>query len=303
MNFKRTISLILCLVVLSITFAGCGTSGNTITIGSKNFSENIILGEMFAQLIESNTNLKVNRKLNLNGTFVAFEALKNGELDIYPDYTGTGFMSHLKLSLKKDSGGRYTSDEIYQIVKKDFNDKFKITWLKPLGFNNTYALAVKQDFADKNNLKKVSDLLKISPQIVFGAEHEFFDRPDGYPGLIETYGLNFKGTEKMEPSLKYQAISQDKMQVTDAFSTDGQLIKYKLKILEDDKQFFPPYYAAPLVRNSTLKKHPELESVLNSLAGKISDSEMQQLNYKVDVENKQIEDVAKEFLKTKGLIK
>lgn len=302
MFLKKSLCVMICAAFLALSFTACGGGEKTVTIGSKNFTENIILGEIFAQLIEAKTDLKVTRKLNLNGTFVAFEALKKGDLDIYPDYTGTGFMSHLKLDLKKENGEQYNSDEIYDIVKKEFNEQFGITWLDPLGINNTYAIAVKQEFADKNNISKASDLAALSPDLVFGAEHEFYDRPDGYPGMIETYGYNFKGTEKMETALKYEAIAQDKMQVTDAFATDGQLIKYKLKILEDDKGFFPPYYAAALVNNKALEKNPELESVLNSLAGKISDEEMQQLNYQVEVESKEIEDVAKAFLEAEGLI-
>ncbi|MBZ4647283.1 MAG: substrate-binding region of ABC-type glycine betaine transport system [Clostridia bacterium] len=273
-----------------------GAGSKTIVIGSKDFTENIILGEIIAQMLEAKTDLKVERKLNMGGTFVNFEALKKGDIDIYADYTGTGLTAQLKMDVINDA------DKVYNIVQKEFNKRFKLKWLRPFGFNNTYAIAVREDFAQKNNITKVSDLVPLAPNLVFGAEHEFFNRQDGYDGMIKTYGLKFKDVAKMQVALKYQAIAQGKMEVTDAFATDGQLITYKLKVLEDDKNFFPPYYAAPVVRIDTLEKHPEIEEVLNQLGGKINDEEMQKMNYQAEAENKPVEDVAKDFLKSKGLI-
>ncbi len=294
----KIISGSLILAISLALLAGCGgASEGKIVIGSKNFTENMVLGEMFSQVIQDKTDLKVEYKENLGGTMVCFEAIKKGDLDIYPEYTGTGLTAHLKMDVINDAA------KVYDIVQEEFNKQFEIKWLQPLGFNNTYAVAVKEDYAKENNITKVSELVPLAKDLTFGGEHEFFDRQDGYEGMIEAYGLNFKSDPaKMDVALKYQAISQGKMDVTDAFATDGQLITYKLTILEDDKNFFPPYYAAPIVRNDTLEKYPELEAVLNSLAGKISDEEMQMMNYKVESEKKAIRDVARDFLTEKGLI-
>jgi osmoprotectant transport system substrate-binding protein len=288
--------IVMVIILVAVTMTGCG-SKNTITIGSKDFSENMILGEMFAQLIEANTDIKVDKKLNLGGTFVCFEAIKNGDIDIYPEYTGTGLTAQLKMDVISDA------DETYGIVSEEFDKQFDIKWLKPLGFNNTYTLAVTNEVYEKYGIETYSDLVAIAEELVFGAEHEFFDRQDGFEGLVETYGMKFKGDPmKMNVSLKYQAIGNGDMDVTDAFATDGAIKQYELKVLTDDKGFFPPYYAAPIIRNKTLEKYPELEETLNKLSGAIDDQVMTDLNYKVDVEGEDITKVAKEFLQTKGFI-
>ena len=286
------------LALSTALLAGCtGAGGDKIVIGSKNFTENMILGHIFAEYIKANTDLKVEYKENLGGTMVCFEALKKGDLDIYPEYTGTGLTAHLKMDVINDP------DEVYSIVKREFDSQFGITWLNELGLNNTYAVAIKEDYATQNNIQSVTDLAAFSDQLTFGAEHEFFDRMDGFEGMVETYGLTFKGEPvKMDVSLKYQAMAEDRIQVTDAFTTDGQLITYKLKVLEDDQGFFPPYYAAPIVKNETLKAHPELEELLNKLAGKITDEAMQQMNYQAETEKKPMKDIAIEFLKEQNLI-
>ena len=296
LKMKMTRILIIALIVISVTMVGCSRK-DTITIGSKDFSENMILGEMFAQIIEANSDIKVNRKLNLGGTFVCFEAIKNGDIDIYPEYTGTGLTAQLKMDVISDA------EETYNIVSDEFDKQFKITWLKPLGFNNTYTLAVTKEVYEKYAVETYSDLATVSSELVFGAEHEFFDRQDGFDGLVEAYDMKFKGDPmKMNVALKYQAIGNGNMDVTDAFATDGAIKQYELKILIDDKGFFPPYYAAPIIRNKTLDKYPELKDTLNKLAGAIDDQAMTDLNYKVDVEGKDIAKVAKEFLQDKGFI-
>lgn len=287
-----TVILLLCSVVL----IGCSSS-DTITIGSKDFSENIVLGEIFAQLIEAKTDLKVVRKLNMGGTFVNFEAIKNGQIDLYPEYTGTALTAQLKMDVITDA------EETYRIVSEEFDRQFNIKWLEPLGFNNTYTLAITNEIYEKYGIETFSELATISENLVFGAEHEFFDRQDGFDGLVQTYGMKFKGEpKKMNVSLKYQAMGSKDIDVTDAFATDGQIIQYNLKILKDDKNFFPPYYAAPIIRKEVLEKYPELEEILNSLAGLIDDETMTELNYKIDVENQDIKKVAENFLKEKRLI-
>lgn len=299
MKIKKSLVILLCLIIAIGIFTGCSqSSGNKIIIGSKNFTENMILGEIFTQLIEEKTDLKVQHKQNLGGTMVCFEALKKGELDIYPEYTGTALTAHLKKGTLNDA------DKVYSIVKEEFDKQFNIRWLAPLGLNNTYAVAVKEDFAKQHNITKVSQLSSLAANLTFGAEHEFFDRQDGYAGMVKAYTLNFKGEPvKMDVALKYKAVAEGKIDVTDAFATDGQLTTYQLKVLEDDKNFFPPYYAAPIISNKTLEKHPELEGVLNELAGKISDDEMQKMNYQAEAEKKAIKTIAREFLSSRGLVK
>lgn len=298
MHKKRTkITIVLTLALAAILFfTGCAKN-DSITIGSKDFGENIVIAAMLSQLVETHTDLKVNRKLNLGGTFVNFNAIKNNQIDLYPEYTGTGLTAHLKMDVVNDP------DESYRIVSEEFVKQWDIVWLEPFGFNNTYTLAVTPEVYEKYGVETYSDLIPYAGEMVFGAEHEFFDRQDGFDGLVEMYGLNFKGEPmKLNASLKYQAIGRGDMDVTDAFATDGPIKQYNLKILEDDLGFFPPYHAAPIVRKEVLDKHPELKSVLNMLAGKLDDATMTELNYLVDVEGKAVEQVAKEFLTSLNLV-
>lgn len=294
----KTGLILLALLLAAMTaLSGCGAGAGTVTIGSKDFGENIVLAEMYAQLLEAHTDLKVERKLNMGGTFVNFEALKKGDIDLYPDYTGTALTAQLKMDVITDP------DEAYRVVKEEFDRQFNLKWLEPVGFNNTYALAVTQEVYEQYGVETYSDLAAVSENLVFGAEHEFFDRQDGFDGLVEAYGFTFKGEpRKMNVALKYQAIGNGDMDVTDAFSTDGPIKQYNLKVLEDDKHFFPPYYLAPVVREDTLAKHPEIESVLNKLAGRIDEATMTELNYRIDVESEDIAVVAKDFLTKQGLL-
>jgi len=292
------ISLALAVVLLaSVLLSGCGSNGGTVVVGSKDFNENIVIGEIFAQLIEAKTDLTVERKLNMGGTFVCHEAIKNGDIDIYPEYTGTALTAQLEMDVISDP------DEAYAVVSEEFHNQFGIKWLDPLGFNNTYALAITDELYQEYGIETCSELVAISSDLVFGAEHEFFDRQDGYDGLVEAYGFTFKGDPvKMNVALKYQAIGSGDVDVIDAFSTDGEIMQYNLHVLEDDKGFFPPYYLAPIIREDTLEEYPELEDVLNSLGGMIDDAAMTELNYKISVEGQDIETVATEFLQENGLI-
>ena len=296
----KLLVLLLSAALLALVSA-CGSTpapaGKPIVVGSKPFTEGVLLSELAAQMIEGNTPLKVERKFNLGGTIVAFNALKNGDLDLYPEYTGTGLVAILKQPVVADA------DKVYGVVQKEFNSQFKIKWLKPLGFNNTYAMAVPEDFAAQNNVKNTSDLAALVDKVIFGAEQDFFGRADGYDGFTQAYGFKFKNVKQMEIGLKYKAIANKEVNVINAFSTDGLLITHKLRVLADDKHYFPPYYGAFLVRMSTLEKNPELEAVLDKLAGKITDNEMQKMNFEVDQEKKDPAVVVKAFLKAKGLVK
>jgi osmoprotectant transport system permease protein len=300
---KKVKRLVIAITSIFVVAAGAFTvyskanAGEKIVVGSKNYSEQLILGNMLADLIESKTDIEVERKMNLGGSQVAFSAIQNGDVDMYVEYTGTGLVNILNQSPQSDP------DQVYGYVKKEFKEKFDIDMLKPLGFNNTYALAVRQDTAKQYNLNTITDLAKVSEGMIMGPTIEFPNREDGLIGLSQTYNLKFKDVKAIDGGLRYTALDNHKSDVIDAFSTDGLIEEFGLKVLEDDKNFFPPYYAVPIVKGETLKDHPELKEVLNSLAGILTDDKMRKLNYKVDSLKESPAKVAKEFLQEEGLIK
>mgnify|MGYP001274316859 FL=1 len=295
-RMHATLLIIAAALLLSACGAGSGTGGgkDTITIGSKNFTENIILAHMMADLIEARTGLNVDRKVNLGGSNVAWKALLNNEIQLYPDYTGTIVANYYQ---EETGTSGETLDKARELLKQD-----NLTFTDPFGFNNTYTLAVKKETAEKYGLKTFSDLAKVAEELILGCEFEFLDRPDGLPGLKETYGMNFKNAVGMDHGIMYRSLVEGEVDVIDAFATDGQIKVHGLVILEDDKSFFPPYDAGALVRNDILEKYPEIESALNELGGVMSESDMQALNAKVDEEGLKAEVVAREFLAEKGLI-
>lgn len=292
-----TVGLITTLALL----AGCGggASKGKVTIGSKDFSESILLGEMVAQLIEGNSDIKVERKLNLGGTKVNFDGLKAGDLDMYAEYDGTAYGVHLEHTEPITDASK-----VFGQVKQEFESKFKLTWSKPFGFNNTYALAIPRNLAEQYAIKTYSDLAKHSDKFVFGTTNEFMGRKaDGYEPLVAAYGFKFKDVKKMTAGLRYKAIQQNDIQVMDAYATDGKLKEFDLVTLQDDKKFFPPYNGAVVVRMDTLEKNPGLADVLDKLGGAMNDQVMQELNYRVEVKEEAVEAVAKDFLTSKGLVK
>ena len=295
---KWMISLACIMLIVAGTFVAYSKANakDKIVIGSKNFSEQIILGNMLADLIENKTDIQVERRLNLGGSQVAFSALKKGDIDMYVEYTGTGLVNILNQPPQSDP------DKVYDIVQKEFKQKYGLELLKPMGFNNTYALAVRQDTAKEYGLKTISDLAKVSQELTMGPTIEFPNREDGLIGLSKKYNLKFNDVKAIDGGLRYTALANHKSDVIDAFSTDGLLEAFHLKVLEDDKNFFPPYYAVPMLKEETLKEHPELKKVINSLAGKLTDEKMRQLNYKVDSLKQSPAKVAKEFLEAEGLL-
>jgi len=290
------------LLALTMTvLAGCsvltGTkASDSVTVVGKNFAEQDIMAYLVGTMLEKNTDLQVTVKPFLGGTDVAFQSVKNGSADIYVEYTGTGLVNILGEEVQTDP------QQVYDRVKTAFMEKYQLEWLEPLGFNNTYAIAVPKEIAEKYSLKTISDLQKHAGEIILGTEQEFMERPDGLKGLTALYQMQFKDVKAMDHGLKYKALAEGSIQAIDAYTTDGQLAKQDLVILEDDKHFFPPYYAAPLVRSETLKAHPEIKEVLNKLAGKLDDKKMAALNAQVDVDKKQAKDVAEAWLKENGLI-
>ncbi|MGD9040603.1 MAG: glycine betaine ABC transporter substrate-binding protein, partial [Desulfobacteraceae bacterium] len=268
----------------------------TIRIATKNFTEQIILGEIMSQLIEARTDLSVERRFNLGGTMICHEALINGQIDLYAEYTGTGLTAILKEPVISDPA------KALQVVSRVYRERFGAEWLEPFGFNNTYALTVRALDAKKHGWAKISDLHEAAPGLRAGITAEFAERPDGYPGLQKTYGLKFGEVRDMDPALMYEAVSKGEVDVICAFATDGRIVAYNLKPLEDDLHFFPPYHAAPVIRNDFMQAHPELYDVLSLLEGLLDNASMQRLNFLVDGKKQRPTQVAEAFLKEKGLL-
>ena len=280
------------LVLLAGLLWGCQPKAEkTIVIGSKNFTEQLILAELIAQHVETKTDLTVKRKLNLGGTFVCHEGIKSGELDLYPEYTGTAYSAILKLPPQTDA------QAVFNKIKSEYTQQFDLSWSQSLGFNNTFALVVRGDDAEKLQLKTLSDLATVAPQWKAGFGYEFVEREDGFPGLAKTYGLEFSETPKtMDLGLIYRALADKQVDVVAGNSTDGVLSRLDFVILEDDKQYFPPYEAAIVMRNDTLDAYPELGKAVDQLMGQISEAEMQGMNDRVDSSGEDIKVVVKEFL-------
>jgi osmoprotectant transport system substrate-binding protein len=272
-------------------------SAEPIKIGSKAFTEQFILAQMYAALLE-NAGYKVERKINLGGTLIAQQALMNGDIDLYPEYTGTALTAVLKRDINNDT------DQVYQDVKDFYAKEYNLQWLKPTGINNGYVMLVRKDTADENNLKTLSDLAKVSNTMVLGGGPEFVDRNDGLPGLKKTYDADFKDFKQFAKlGLRYDALLQKDIDISNGYATDWQIGSNNLVALEDDKGLFPPYYVAPVVRQVTLEANPELEALLNSLGAHLNNEVMRELNAKVEVEREEAADVAVEFLKEQGLLK
>ena len=297
---KQKVMLVIILILVGLVFLSQikFSDGNSkiITVSGKDFTEQNILCEMVSDYIEANTDISVNRKCNLGGAQVVFSAIQRGDIDLYVDYLGTDYTDILKYSPISDV------DKVYDTVKKEFNSKYDLAVLKQMSFNNTYALAVRPDTASKYNLKTISDIVPYSNELKISPTLEFVNREDGLAGLNKVYGLNFSDVIAIDGSPRYTALMNDNSQVIDAFTTDGLLRKFGLVVLEDDKNFFPPYYAVPVIRNEVLDKYPEIEELMNKIGTYLTNESVQELNYEVDELGKNPEVVANEFLKENGLI-
>ncbi|MFV0517670.1 MAG: glycine betaine ABC transporter substrate-binding protein [Aminipila sp.] len=293
---KKLVLILLSLVmVFSLSACGNKTEG-TVVVGGKDFTEQDILVQLVSELIEANTDIKVVRKAYLGGSSIVAKSIETGDIDIYVEYTGTALMSVLNQEKMNDA------DAVYELVKKRYEEEKNIKWLEPLGFNNTFAITMKESRANELGIETLTDLGPKSKDFVFASTQEFLERPDGYDFFKQVYNVNFKEIKAMDAGLCYTAVKEDQADVNVSYATDGRIPAFGLKVLEDDQSFFPPYYAAPLVRMDTLEKYPELEEVLNSLAGKLTDEEMSNLNAKVDLEQRASKAVAKEWLQEQGLI-
>ncbi|MGC9455580.1 MAG: glycine betaine ABC transporter substrate-binding protein [Phycisphaerae bacterium] len=303
MNTVSKMGLIFGIVVVAATamlVSVIVTENADVKVGGKNFTEQCVLGEMMAVLVEEHTDLTVGRRLNLGGTFVCFNALTGGDIDFYAEYTGTGLVSILKRDVIDDPRKAYSE------VQSAFNSQYNLVWLEPFGFNNTYTLTMRGKQAEELGIETFSDLaeyLRDGGELTAGFDPEFMERPDGYKGLKEAYDFEFPSDPKqLDPGLMYRSVAEGEVDVICGFATDGRIPAYDLTILEDDKGFFPPYDAAPLVRQSTLQQYPQIRDVLSKLGGQISAEEMQELNYLVDEKGRDARAVAREFLLEKGLI-
>ena len=294
-NFKLII-LGLFIIIFGVYFSLNSKKDKTINIATKPMTEGYILGQMLTELIEQDTDLKVNITNGVGGgTSNIHPAMLKGEFDLYPEYTGTSWEAVLK---KEGSYDESKFDEL----QKEYKEKYNLEYVNLYGFNNTYGLAVNRDIAEKYNLKTYSDLAAVSNNLIFGAEYDFFEREDGYKELQKVYNVDFKKKIDMDIGLKYQAMKDKKIDVMVIFTTDGQLAISDVVVLEDNKKMYPSYRAGTVVRSEILSKYPELKAVLEKLNNILDDKTMADLNYQVESEGKKPEDVAREYLQEKGLL-
>ncbi len=269
---------------------GCSHS-RPLTVGSKNFTEQIVLGEIVAQQLERRLGVRVDRKLDLGGTLLAQQALQNGQIDVYPEYTGTALTAVLKMPPSPDPAA------VLDRVRGEYRRRWNLEWLNPLGFNNTFAMVVRGPDARAQGLETLSDASRRKQPWRLGVGYEFLQRPDGLAGLQTTYHLPLDGSPKsMDLGLLYSALEQKQVDMAAANSTDGQLSVLDIKVLQDDRHYFPPYQAALVVRAQTLAAHPGMQAALDQLSGRISDSSMRNLNYQVDGKHRQVAEVAREWV-------
>ena len=276
-------------------FTGCAHS-DSVRVGSKNFSEELFLGELYAQLLEK-SGLHVERKLELGSTQIAMEAMQRGEIDLYPEYTGTALLVVLKLPAVNDPR------TVYSTVKREFEKRYAMTWLDPSPFDDTQALAATHAVAQRYNLRTLSDVSRAAPQLRLAVTAEFLNRPDGLPGLRRAYGgFNFKEIVQVDIGLRYQALQNDRADVAVAFSTDGEIVEYDLVVFQDDKHAFPPYQAAPLVRDAVLQKFPSIAPVLNKVAPLLDEGTIRNVNLAINgPQKREPADVVREFLQKHAL--
>lgn len=311
-NFKKITAFFLAAMML-FSLSGCGkekavenkteetkkeSASEPIKIATKPMTEQYILGEVLKQLIEAKTDYTVEVTKGIGGgTSNIHPAMEKGEFDLYPEYTSSGWVMVLG-----HEAGEVTDEEILAKLQEEYSEKFEMTWLGLYGFNNTYALAVRKEVADKYNLKTCSDLAKVSKDLVFGGNPDYIEREDGFKGVCEAYGMEFDKVKDIDIGLKYKAMEKGDIDVTNGFTTDAQISRDDVVALEDDKSYQVNYFCSTVVREDALEKYPELEETLMLMDGVLSDQEMAELNYQVEVEGKDEAEVAKDFLATKGLI-
>ena len=282
---------------LLLTTAGCrARRGESVVVGSKNFTEQIVLAELFAQQIEAHSTLHVERRVNLGGTMLCHQALVAGKIDVYPEYTGTALTAVLNEPPQNDPSA------VFHRVQVEYRARFGVEVMPPLGFNNTFAMVVRGDDAVRLRLHNISDIATYAPKWRAGFGYEFMERPDGYRGWGAAYGLHFSGEPRiLDLGLLYRALADRQVDIVAGNSTDGLIAALGMVALVDDRRYFPPYEAVPLVRRAVLDKYPEVGAALNQLSGKISEEEMRRMNYAVDGEHHNPAEVVRMFRAAKGL--
>jgi osmoprotectant transport system substrate-binding protein len=293
---KKRVLLILCVLVLVAGMAtGCGKKNeDVVRIGHKNYTEQRLTGQMLAVLIEAKTDYTT-EVTEFGGTMLCFEALKNDEIDVYPEFTGTAYGAILN---QTEVLGQ---QETFDYVQKAFEEQYGITWLDEMGWNNTYILSVTAETAEELGVSTVSELVPYAGDMIMGCDNEFIGRTDGLPGLKEAYGIAFKQEMPMDQGLTYAALRDDQIDVNVSFSTDGRIAKFNLVNLEDDLHFFPPYYVAPIMKMDYANENPAVVDALTLLHNQYYDEDMQKYNLAVD-EGGDPKEVATQALKDKGLI-
>jgi len=285
------------LLISGFLLSACGPSRqNRVVVGCKNFTEQLVLAEIIAQQIENKTHLPVERRFYLAGTFIAQQAILGGRIDIYPEYTGTALTAVLKEQPQQNSKAAYDR------VAAEYGHRFDLVVGQPFGFNDTFALEIRGEDARHLQLKTISQAAAYAPHWRAGFGYEFMERPDGYKGLASTYGLHFAAPPRiMDLGLLARSLQEKQVDLIAGNSTDGLIPALDLFVLHDDKHYFPPYDAVPIIRHRILELHPEIKATLDELAGKISDDDMRHLNYAVDGQHRDPKQVAAEFLRSKGL--
>jgi osmoprotectant transport system substrate-binding protein len=296
-QFVCAVFVCLLVVLLLLPVVSCERHANRIVVGSKNFTEQLILGELFAQIIEARTHLPVERRFYLAGTFICQQAILAGRIDIYPEYTGTALTAVLK---EKPSGDK---QDVYRRVQQGHETRFGLSVGAPLGFDDTFAMVIRGDDARRLNIKTLSQAAAFTPKWRAGFGYEFMERPDGYKGLVASYGLRFAEAPRiMDLGLITRALKDHQVDIIAGNNTDGLIPALDFFVLEDDHHYFPPYEAVAIMRGEMLKSHPEVGAALGELAGAISDDEMRRLNYAVDGEHRDAAEVVREFLRQRKLI-
>jgi len=275
---------------LALVLSGCSKQ-DRLVVGAKNFTESDLLAEIVAQQIERRTALPVERRFHLGGTFVCHQAITAGQIDLYVEYTGTAFTAILKQPPIADP------DSVYRLVAASYARDFQLRWTAPLGFNNTFAILVRRADAERYGLRSIADLARVASRWKAGFGYEFLERADGFAGLARVYGLRFsRPPTAMDLGLTYRALADGRVDVIAGNSTDGQIAKFDLVTLSDDRGYFPPYQAAPVIRASVLEKYPAVGAALAELGGKITDADMRRLNALADVEHQDIAEIARVWL-------
>lgn len=284
------------LAVFLLLAPGCGSREGRIVVGCKNFTEQVVLGELLAQQLEAKTGLRVDRRFYLAGSYIAHQALRAGRIDLYVEYTGTALTAVLK------EPPLASAEDVRRRVRAGYRERFGLEVLDPLGFNNTFAMVVRGEDARRFGVKTLSDVAAYAPKWRAGAGYEFLERPDGYGGLVRAYNLRFSAPPRiMDLGLLYRALQQKQVDIVAGNSTDGVIPLLDLVVLEDDRRYFPPYEAVPIVRGEILSRYPAVRIALQELAGRLSEEDMRRLNYAVDAEHRGAAEVVREFRRSRGL--